>query len=54
MVLAVQDWRIDFRAAGELIEVLGLRSGYKPSQLTAASGDSPPLVLHQRFRARFG
>jgi tRNA-Thr(GGU) m(6)t(6)A37 methyltransferase TsaA len=54
MVLAVQDWRIDFRAAGELIEVLGLRSGYKASQLEKDSDESSPLGLHQRFRARFG
>lgn len=54
MVLAVQDWRIDFSANGELIEVLGLRSGYKPSQLEGSSDGSPPLELHQRFRARFG
>lgn len=54
MVLAVQDWRIDFRAVGELIEVLGLRSGYKASQLEEASDGPPPLALHRRFRARFG
>jgi hypothetical protein len=53
MTLAVQDWRIDFRVAGESIEVLGLRSGYKPSQLEGASGGALPLALHREFRARF-
>jgi hypothetical protein len=54
LALAVQDWRIDFRATGEEIEVLGLRSGYKPSQLGDSSGEPSPLDLHRRFRARFG
>jgi hypothetical protein len=54
LTLAVQEWRIDFRAAGGEIEVLGLRSGYKPSQLEGSSGEPSPLDLHRRFRARFG
>lgn len=54
MTLAVQDWRIDFRAQGDSIEVLGLRSGYKPSQLEDSSAGSPALELHRQFRARFG
>jgi tRNA (adenine37-N6)-methyltransferase len=54
MVLAVQDWRVDFTAEGELVEVLKLRSGYKSSQLEPGSGDSSPPDLHRDFRARFG
>ena len=53
MILAVQDWRIDFRIAGSNIEVLGLRSGYRPSQLEKSSGAPTPLDLHREFRARF-
>jgi tRNA (adenine37-N6)-methyltransferase len=53
MTLAVQDWRIDFRVDGGTIEVLVLRSGYRPSQLTQ-SGGAAPLELHREFRARFG
>ncbi len=54
MILAVQDWRIDFRVDGERIEVLRLRSGYKPSQLEKSSDAPAPLDLHRQFRARFG
>ena len=51
LTLAVQDWRIDFRVDGETIEVLGLRSGYRPSQLAQSGGGV--LALHREFRARF-
>ena len=54
MTLAVQDWRIDFRVDGETIEVLALRSGYRPSQLAQPGGEATPLELHREFRARFG
>jgi tRNA-Thr(GGU) m(6)t(6)A37 methyltransferase TsaA len=54
MTLAVQDWRIDFRVNGEHIEVQGLRSGYRPSQLEQPGGGDSPLGLHREFRARFG
>src|SRR5262245_42126121 len=54
MTLAVQDWRIDFRVDGGHIEVLGLRSGYRPSQLEQPGGGESPLGLHREFRARFG
>ncbi len=53
MILAVQDWRIDFRVDGERIEVLRLRSGYKSSQLEKSSDAATPLDLHRGFRARF-
>jgi len=53
MVLAVQDWRIDFRAAAAGIEVLGVRSGYRAAQLDAADATGGPLALHRGFRARF-
>jgi tRNA-Thr(GGU) m(6)t(6)A37 methyltransferase TsaA len=61
MVLAVQDWRVDFRVTSAAIEVLALRSGYKDSQLeqadtNVAGGDptSAALLLHRKFRRRFG
>jgi tRNA-Thr(GGU) m(6)t(6)A37 methyltransferase TsaA len=53
MVLAVQDWRVDFRAEGQVIEVLDVRSGYRTSQLVQAADDEP-LRLHRGFRAHFG
>lgn len=53
MVLAVQDWRIDFRAQGQVIEVLDIRSGYRTSQLDQA-GDTEALRVHRGFRAQFG
>ncbi len=53
MVLAVQDWRIDFRAAEQHIEVLGVRSGYRPSQLDRPGDEAGPLALHRQFHARF-
>jgi tRNA-Thr(GGU) m(6)t(6)A37 methyltransferase TsaA len=54
MTLAVQDWRIDFQVDGADIRVLGLRSGYRASQLDSSSGTTGPLELHRAFRARFG
>jgi tRNA-Thr(GGU) m(6)t(6)A37 methyltransferase TsaA len=53
LVLAVQEWRIDFRADGESIEVLGVRSGYRPAELDRPGDESGPLGLHREFRARF-
>jgi len=53
MTLAVQDWRVDFRASDACIEVLELRSGYRPSELNRTSDASAPLVLHREFRLRF-
>jgi tRNA (adenine37-N6)-methyltransferase len=61
MVLAVQDWRVEFRACGQTIEVVGLRSGYKASQLESTGTVQPDaapaataLLLHREFRDRFG
>lgn len=54
LVLAVRDWRIDFRVDGGSIEVLGVRSGYRPSELEKPSGAPGPLDLHRKFSARFG
>jgi tRNA-Thr(GGU) m(6)t(6)A37 methyltransferase TsaA len=53
MTLAVQDWRIDFRVDGMAIRVLGLRTGYRASQL-GPGGAAGPLDLHRAFRTRFG
>ena len=52
--LAVQDWRIDFLVAGQTARVLGLRSGYRASQLArTATGNTDPLQLHRDFIACF-
>jgi tRNA-Thr(GGU) m(6)t(6)A37 methyltransferase TsaA len=53
MTLAVQDWRADFHAEGERIEVFRMRSGYRKGQRTQASGATAPLEVHREFRARF-
>ncbi len=60
MVLAVQDWRVDFRTTDDAIEVLALRSGYKNSQLQQADANAAgsdqtgaALLLHREFRERF-
>jgi tRNA-Thr(GGU) m(6)t(6)A37 methyltransferase TsaA len=53
MTLAVQDWRIDFQVDGMNIQVLRLRSGYRPSQLDGTSDTPAPLALHREFRIRF-
>jgi tRNA-Thr(GGU) m(6)t(6)A37 methyltransferase TsaA len=50
MQLAVQDWRVRFRVAGKEIQVLEIRSGYRPSQLNAAtSGADSAIALHQEY-----
>jgi tRNA (adenine37-N6)-methyltransferase len=53
LTLAVQDWRIDFRVDGACIDVLEVRSGYRPSELAKPGGEPGPLDLHREFRARF-
>jgi len=52
---------VDFRANGGTIEVSGLRSGYKASQLESTGpvqSDTTPsaavLLMHRDFRDRFG
>jgi hypothetical protein len=53
--LAVQEWRIDFRVEGQKAEVLGVRTGYRASQLAKAPvGDDDPVQLHRQFVALFG
>jgi tRNA-Thr(GGU) m(6)t(6)A37 methyltransferase TsaA len=53
--LAVQDWRVDFRVEGQSAQVLGLRSGYRASQLAKPStGSTDPLQLHRDFIGCFG
>lgn len=47
--LALKAWRIDFRVEGRTIEVLALRSGYRPRQLEA----DPALAVHRALVARF-
>jgi tRNA-Thr(GGU) m(6)t(6)A37 methyltransferase TsaA len=54
MQLAVQDWRVDFTVAGAVVDVQGLRSGYRPAQLQQPIDDAhDPRRLHREFVARF-
>jgi tRNA (adenine37-N6)-methyltransferase len=55
LALAVQDWRIDFEVNELAVTVLGLRSGYRKSQLGQALPDiDGNLKLHRDFNAAFG
>jgi tRNA (adenine37-N6)-methyltransferase len=51
-VLAYKAWRIDFTARDLDIEVLDIRSGYRPSVL--ANGKDPVLDVHRALIERFG
>jgi tRNA-Thr(GGU) m(6)t(6)A37 methyltransferase TsaA len=52
--LAVKDWRVDFQVQGQSVQVLALRSGYRPSQLAQPGIDAAdPLQLHREFVAAF-
>lgn len=50
--LAMKDWRVWFRVFGRTITILEIRSGYRPSQLSADSGDCA-IRLHRAFVDRF-
>ncbi len=51
--LSYKDWRIDFVDRGDhALEVLRLRSGYRPAQLFGPKAKAP--ALHQRFVETFG
>jgi tRNA-Thr(GGU) m(6)t(6)A37 methyltransferase TsaA len=50
--LAVKDWRVDFSVQGTTIRVASISTGYRPSQLAAAT--EPAVVLHRAFAERFG
>lgn len=48
--LAIKDWRIRFEVAGRRVRVLGIDSGYRPSQLAASStGADGALAAHRGF-----
>ncbi len=49
LVLAIKDWRIDFRVDGRRLVVGGLRTGYRPAQL----GDRLDLDVHRSFLANW-
>ncbi len=51
--LALKEWRIGFRAEGQVITVVSVTSGYRHSQLFAEPPD-PALLPHREFVARFG
>jgi len=55
MLLAVQDWRVSFRADAQRIEVLSITTGYRASQLGNRRDDeAAALDLHRAYRERFG
>jgi tRNA-Thr(GGU) m(6)t(6)A37 methyltransferase TsaA len=55
MRLAVQDWRIAFRVEGQRIEVQGIRTGYRESQLVSQTDHRDAnLSAHRAFVATFG
>jgi tRNA-Thr(GGU) m(6)t(6)A37 methyltransferase TsaA len=51
-ILAYKAWRIDFSARDLAIEVIAIRSGYRPREL--ATGKEPELDLHRALIERFG
>jgi tRNA-Thr(GGU) m(6)t(6)A37 methyltransferase TsaA len=54
LVLAVQDWRIDFEVDARHVNVLSLRTGYRDAQLAASTADPQgQLQLHREFAAQF-
>jgi hypothetical protein len=54
MTLAVQDWRIDFTAKELEISVVGIRTGYRDSQLANAASDADTnLSMHREFMSTF-
>jgi tRNA-Thr(GGU) m(6)t(6)A37 methyltransferase TsaA len=55
MTLAVQDWRITFRAQGQHVEVLGVHTGYRKAQLAEDAVDPQgTLRIHREFSQLFG
>jgi tRNA (adenine37-N6)-methyltransferase len=54
MQLAVQDWRVAFRAEGRDIQVLSLRPGYQQAQLEKSGTTLDDLLrVHREFVAQF-
>jgi tRNA (adenine37-N6)-methyltransferase len=51
-ILAYKAWRIDFSARDLAIEVLAIRTGYRPSVL--ANGKDADLEIHRALIERFG
>ncbi|MCC7463969.1 MAG: tRNA (N6-threonylcarbamoyladenosine(37)-N6)-methyltransferase TrmO [Gammaproteobacteria bacterium] len=48
--LAVQDWRVRFRVAGQQVCVLEIHSGYRAAQLAAGTPDpAGALALHREY-----
>lgn len=55
LLLAVQDWRVQFRVSDREIEVFAIATGYKPSQLDNRREDEgAELDLHRAYREHFG
>ena len=53
LVLAVQDWRVDFSVEQQQVTVSSIRSGYSATQLARQHlAPDDPVVLHQAFAAQ--
>lgn len=53
LVLAVQDWRIDFTVEQSRVQVLGIRTGYSATQLAQPERDATGSILvHQAYNKR--
>jgi tRNA (adenine37-N6)-methyltransferase len=53
LLLAVQDWRIDFTVEASQIRVEGIRSGYNAAQLARqAADDLDPILVHQAYNKK--
>lgn len=52
--LAIKDWRVGFQVAGRQVRILGIASGYRPSQLAADSAVADEmLAAHRSFIANW-
>ncbi|MFO1505418.1 MAG: tRNA (N6-threonylcarbamoyladenosine(37)-N6)-methyltransferase TrmO [Steroidobacteraceae bacterium] len=53
LVLAVQDWRIDFTVEGSQVQVQNIRTGYNAAQLARPAKDAAdPILVHQAYGRR--
>ncbi len=53
MLLAVRDWRLEFRVIGREVTVTAIRSGYRDAQIAASAADDAILAAHREFIEQF-
>ena len=51
--LAVKEWRVRFAVSGRAVQVRGIASGYRASQLAGSQAAADHLRTHREFIARF-